>query len=92
MSGLLQTLKKFENMSRWIFPSIGNSPVRKCIAGVGANLLSFSIDFSNFLWNNARGSKCAVCSENVNFNCSSKCHVVWSREIPGITIFSPAGS
>ena len=46
-------------MSLWTIPSIGSSPVKKCMAGVGAVRLSFKIDFKVFLWNNDSGSNCA---------------------------------
>ena len=57
VSGLDHILKNIEKISLWIFPSIGSSPVRKCMEGVGAVKLSFKIDFRVFLWNIERGSK-----------------------------------
>ena len=41
----------------WIFPSIGNSPVKKYIEGVGADLLRFKMVLSVFCSNRAKGSK-----------------------------------
>ena len=54
-SGLDQTLKKRENMSLCTFPSMGSSPRRKCIAGVGAVLLMLRIPFNVFLYNMESG-------------------------------------
>ena len=50
-------LKKTEKTSLCTFPSTGNSPVRKWIEGVGAVILSFSMDFRVFLWKIESGSK-----------------------------------
>ena len=54
-SGLDQTLKKRENMSRCTFPSMGSSPRMKCMAGVGAVLLRLRIPFNVFLWKRESG-------------------------------------
>ena len=50
VSGLFQMLKKRENTSLCIFPSIGSSPVRKCSAGMLEHLLNLRMDLSDFLW------------------------------------------
>ena len=58
LSGCDQMQKNTEKISLWRFPSIGKSPVKKCMAGVGADFVSFSIDFNTFPWNKAIVSIC----------------------------------
>ena len=58
VSGIFQTPKKRENISLCILPSIGNSPNKKWIAGVGAHLLRWRKDLRIFLWKTESGSSC----------------------------------